>query len=85
MDLFLKPEELSLFHHENQGGLGLEHVWSKCTASMIKNFLQMATKREFSNIPLAATIYEQQIENIGCKCVKSPPFYTSHMFKEIRL
>ena len=83
-DLLFKPEELLLFRHASQGGLGLISVKLKAQAHFLRTFLDLAANPSYLNSMYLNAIYRSKVLGEEIACPPLPPYYQNSMFALIR-
>ena len=83
-DLLFKPEELLLFRHVSQGGLGLISVKLKAQAHFLRTFLDLAINPSYLNSMYLNTIYRSKVLDEDVVCPPLPPYYQNSTFDLIK-
>ena len=84
-NLLLKPPEILLFRDIEQGGLGLLHTGARCTANLVKTFIQQAhPNSQHFNLYLNTLFRCYVEEELDKNTLKRPPFYSLDFFEIIK-
>ena len=84
-NLLLKPPEVLLYREEDQGGLGMVHAGSRCTANLIKTFVQQGHPGSiYPNLYLNSLFRCYVLDELESERIKRPPYYSLELFSIIR-
>ena len=80
-NLLLKPPEVLLYREEDQGGLGMVHAGSRCTANLVQ---QGHPGSSFPNLYLNSLFRCYVLGELERDRIKRPPYYSLEFFSIIR-
>ena len=84
-DLLLKPQEMMLYRHPRDGGLGLINIRARAMAILIHTFLTLAINPKFTpNLYLQALYKWHVIGERGITDPGRPPYFSNYFFELIR-
>ena len=83
--MLLKPNELVLYRHGSDGGLGLMHVKIRALALLVRSFLETAANKKFRHQLLHEVMYRYHV--LGETTLPDPgyrPYYDKEFFALLR-
>ena len=84
-NLLLKPPEVLVIREEEEGGLGLVHAASRCTANLIRTFVQQGHPESiYPNLYLNSLFRCYVLGELDVDKVKRPPYYSPDFFNIIK-
>ena len=84
-NLLLKPPEVLLFREVENGGLGLVNTSARCTANLLKTFVEQChPQSKFPSLYLNSLYRCYVTEELEPSTVKRPPYYTEEFFQLIK-
>ena len=84
-NLLLKPPEILLYREVEEGGLGLINTAARCTANLLKNFVEQAHPlSRFPNVYLNSLYRSYATEELVPPVIKRPSFYSAEFFQLIK-
>ena len=83
--LLLKPPEVLLFREVEEGGLALVNTAARCTANLLKNFVEQAHPlSHYPNVYLNSLYRSYVTEELVPPAAKRPSFYSIDFFQMIK-
>ena len=84
-DMLEKPTDLIKYRCANEGGLSLHHIKTKCTAILIKSFMETSCNVKFVHSQYHQALLEWNVYNR--RDITEPvqsPYYTQEMYNTIQ-
>ena len=84
-DMLEKPTDLVKYRSANEGGLSLHHIKTKCTAILIKSFMETSCNVKFAHSQYHQALLEWNVHNK--RDIPEPiqsPYYTQEMYNIIQ-
>ena len=83
-DLLEKPEELALYRHPADGGLGLHHIQCRALAFQINCFLETACKPDFARNQYHQALLQTHVYEEDPTGPEIPPYFGGDFFPAIK-